>query len=217
MNVVRGTAATRTNELGLIEPTPYNLLVRSEDFSNATWTKSNVSVTLNQGIAPNNTNTVNKITVDNTSNTHYIRQNIPRTIGEKTLSFFVDKTTNRYVACSLIYSLNSRGVGIIVDTLTETIVSSSVAGATFTVNYVTIGNFLRISLTVVSTIDNIIDWAYISPYNNEQYTWQIGTKLPSYTGDGISSLFVWGAQLVQGSVQKDYFYTTDRLNIPMIL
>jgi hypothetical protein len=38
----------------------------------------------------------------------------------------------------------------------------------------------------------------------------------SYTGDGASGIFIWGAQLVEGSSAQTYFPTTDRLNVPRL-
>jgi hypothetical protein len=42
-----------------------------------------------------------------------------------------------------------------------------------------------------------------------------GTSL-SYTGNGTSGVYLWGAQLNIGSTAKPYFPTTDRLNVPRL-
>jgi hypothetical protein len=56
MTFARTGRATRVNEAGLVELVPYNLLTRSEEFDNASWTKgSGVSVTANTTIAPDGT------------------------------------------------------------------------------------------------------------------------------------------------------------------
>jgi len=82
--VTRATTATRTNSSGLIEITPINeprldyslgscpnillepqrtnLALRSEEFDNATWSKSGVTITPNQAISPSGTNTMDLIT-----------------------------------------------------------------------------------------------------------------------------------------------------------
>jgi hypothetical protein len=44
---------------------------------------------------------------------------------------------------------------------------------------------------------------------------QIGNRGP-FTNSNSVSVDIWGAQLVQGSVPKDYFFTTDRLNVPRL-
>ncbi len=62
----RSSDATRTNSAGVIERTPWNLVQFSEQFDNAAWSKntggtSTVTVTANAGIAPNGTNTAERI------------------------------------------------------------------------------------------------------------------------------------------------------------
>jgi hypothetical protein len=62
----RGSDAFRTNASGLIQRVPWNLALQSETFDNASWTKntggtSTVTVTANNGTAPNGTNTADRI------------------------------------------------------------------------------------------------------------------------------------------------------------
>lgn len=62
LDVVRATSATRVNASGLIEIPRTNLLLRSEEFDNAIWTKtSGVVVTSNSEISPNGTLTADTI------------------------------------------------------------------------------------------------------------------------------------------------------------
>jgi hypothetical protein len=48
LSVTRATTATRVNSAGLVELVPYNLLSYSQDFSNAAWTKQNLTLTSGQ-------------------------------------------------------------------------------------------------------------------------------------------------------------------------
>ena len=75
MTVVRATTATRVNENGLIEVTPYNLFTYSEQFDNASWVKERITITTNATTAPNGTLTADKIVEDTTTNSHRVRQN----------------------------------------------------------------------------------------------------------------------------------------------
>jgi len=66
LTFTRASDATRTNSAGVIERTPWNLVQFSEQFDNAAWSKntggtSTVTVTANAGIAPNGTNTAERI------------------------------------------------------------------------------------------------------------------------------------------------------------
>ncbi len=62
MSVTRATTATRVNAAGLVELVPYNLLEYSEQFENSYWVKdSGVSINSNASIAPNGTNTADRL------------------------------------------------------------------------------------------------------------------------------------------------------------
>jgi hypothetical protein len=63
MTFTRATTATRVNEAGLVELVPYNLLLRSQEFYNASWLKFQVSVTANALTAPDGTLTADIVTV----------------------------------------------------------------------------------------------------------------------------------------------------------
>jgi hypothetical protein len=52
MTVTRTGTATRVNEAGLVELVPYNLLLRSQEFDNAAWTKSASSIAPNEIVSP---------------------------------------------------------------------------------------------------------------------------------------------------------------------
>ena len=61
MTVTRSTTATRVNEAGFIEETPYNLLTYSEDFNNGVWDKNGINITYNAGISPDGLNNAIKV------------------------------------------------------------------------------------------------------------------------------------------------------------
>ena len=62
LSVVRATTATRVNSAGLIEVVPRNLLTYSEQFDNAAWVKSGVTVTANSVVSPTGTLTADLVT-----------------------------------------------------------------------------------------------------------------------------------------------------------
>tara|TARA_R110000824_G_scaffold88882_2_gene218332 strand:+ start:819 stop:2540 length:1722 start_codon:yes stop_codon:yes gene_type:complete len=61
MTVTRSTTATRVNEAGFIEETPYNLLTYSENLNEVSWYKSNVNIINNAGISPDGLNNATKV------------------------------------------------------------------------------------------------------------------------------------------------------------
>jgi hypothetical protein len=179
MTVTRATTATRVNSDGLIEAVPYNLLQYSEQFDNASWTKTSVSVTANTTTAPNGTLTADKLTPS--SSDSYVRYlSFNGTAGSVyTFSFYAkaDAITNIRIRQFNATELNG------------------------TINFITIDNEWQ-RFTVTSTC----------AVNQQVQLWVGGSSTWS-TGEDI---FIWGAQLVQGSAPKDYFPTTDRLNVPRI-
>ena len=74
LGVVRATSATRVNEQGLVEIPRTNLVLRSEDFDNASWIKADSTVTANATTSPSGTMTADKLVENNTNSFHYIYQ-----------------------------------------------------------------------------------------------------------------------------------------------
>ena len=208
MTVVRETAtATRTNELGLIELTPYNLFSYSENFSNAIYSKIGNSVSADTTISPNGSLTADSIIENSASTTqHRLSTGISLTNGVTyTISAYVKRGVGVRNA-----QFGASGVGAWIRVyfdLTNGTVGSQIGGTGTITN---VGNgWYRITATGVCDVAGINTF-YLANTN--------GTTLGSetYNGDGVSSVIWWGSQLVQGSVPKDYFYTTDRLNVPRL-
>ena len=70
INFSRTTNATVTNSAGLITYAPHNLLSYSEQFDNAAWGKTNITVTANSINSPNNTITADSIVEDTSTGIH---------------------------------------------------------------------------------------------------------------------------------------------------
>jgi hypothetical protein len=91
-----------------------------------------------------------------------------------------------------------------------------------------IGETYTFSIWIKSNLSTSID-LYIgsdsSTINTVTSSWQLFsiTKTittafasPKLVSSLVGSFDIWGAQLVQGSIPKDYFFTTDRLNVPRL-
>ena len=204
MDTVRATTATRVNENGLIEVTPYNLFTYSEQFDNASWVKERITITTNATTAPNGTLTADKIVEDTTTNSHRVRQNATSEQGiQYTLSYYL-KASELTKARITVGGLNafadfdlSNGTIIGTPTLCTALIIDANNG------------WYRCSITYTQT----------SATSTAQLHLAAPLKEPAafnYLGDGVSGIFVWGAQLVTGASAKEYFPTTDRLNIPRI-
>jgi hypothetical protein len=195
--VTRATTATRVNAAGLVELVPYNLLRYSEMFSEGAWGKTSCIITANTTAAPNGTLTADTYTVTNAvANNLY--QDLILTTGNYSISIYAKKGSS-----NIIRLLN---------------VSSGTSAAWFDLN---LGQVVGTVNGGTASIENAGNGWYRCIYN--------GTSITSgYTGIGLSdtantataaigsSVFIWGAQLVEGTQAKDYFATETRLNIPRL-
>ena len=79
--------ATRVGSDGLIEKVRTNLILQSETFNNASWTKDSATITANTTTAPDGTTTADTLTI---SDSQYIYQSITLTAGVSyTISLYV--------------------------------------------------------------------------------------------------------------------------------
>jgi hypothetical protein len=184
---------TTGESLGLlVEEARTNLLLRSEEFDNASWTANEATITANQIAAPNGTTTADLFTTSATTGVeHYILQ-----------SFTVAAST-AYTAS--VYA--KAGTGSIFD------LQYRVAGAWAGGN-VLVGFNLS---TQVVTITSGTATASITPVGNGWFRCQITATSsvaggsPQFriaTGDGGGTLYLWGAQLEVGAFPSSYIPTT---------
>ena len=205
MSVVRATTATRVNELGYIEDTPYNLFKYSEMFSDASWTKALSTITANTTIAPNGTLTADTFTVSAIGQSRIIYTGIVFNIGRYVLSIYI-KNNNinfNYVELGNSYATFNLNTGALVNSGAFSTGWNFVSASSETL---TNGwfRFIIVSDCTISGSYQVRPCQAMNAVSNFNY--------PN-VGD---NLYIWGAQLVQGSVPKDYFYTTNRLNVPRL-
>jgi hypothetical protein len=195
LSVTRATTATRVNSAGLVELVPYNLFQYSEQFDNVYWNKNNVNIVANSLVAPNGTTTADTMTSSGTTSFTYIATS--SLVGTYTLSFYAKKGTSDYCWVYL------NGYNAIFNLNTGAYVTS-ISNAPQSYNIENVGNgWYRVSIT------------------------QANPALDGFSGIGVatassfngvvgSNIYIWGAQLVEGSTAKDYQKTETRLNIPRL-
>jgi hypothetical protein len=201
--VTRATTATRVNSDGLIEQVPYNLYLRSEEFDNASWAKSNATVTANATNSPIGNLTSDKVIASATTSTHFIVQQPAGAVSGVTATMSIFAKASELSRIQLLN--NGGGLGTANFNLsagTATLVNGVSASIE---NY---GNgWYRCIMSYIPTITG----SY-----NIQIRLADSSGNTTFLGNGTDGLFLWGAQLVTGTSAKEYFPTTDRLDVPRL-
>ena len=171
-----------------------NLLSYTEDFSNAYWSKNNVTITSNSITAPNGTLTADKI--NETSGT------INPLVTNNTVTYTIDQTYTASVYCKaaernygfIDLYLNNTDNAILVDLTNGAIVNT--LGTFVSSSVESVGNgWYRLSVTVLNSSGS-------SPALS--YGCKNSTNWGSYTGTVGYGIYIWGAQLELGSSATTY-------------
>jgi hypothetical protein len=185
----------------LIEEQRTNLFERSEEFDNAYWTKTRSSITANTIVAPDGTLTGDKVVEDTTAdNTHQITRTISYTSGTVyTYSFFAKAGERTRVAFQFPSAAFTNPINITFNLSDGSVVAVGTGG---TASIVSVGNgWFRCIGTATATITASANTAWVRLV-------ETGTNA-SYTGDGTSGIFIWGAQLEAGAFPTSYIPTTN--------
>jgi hypothetical protein len=201
----RATTATRTNAAGLIELVPYNLLSYSEQFDNAlAWGKFNASITANTTTAPNGTLAADKLIPNTISGIHNVNRLLTFTASTTyTTSVYAKKAEYSALRINYISSANT-----FVSVNLDTGVIANAGGTIYLSSSITdVGDgWYRITMTFTPPIGtSSLSFIVENP---------VGTI--SFTGDDTSGIYLWGAQLVEGTAALPYQLTETRLNRPRV-
>ena len=203
----RASTGTFVDSAGVLRSAVTNLLLRSEEFNNANWTASRISVTANAIAAPNGTLTADQIIEDTTAtNTYNIAQTISFVSGSTyTVSVFAKATASpRFLQiqfASAAFTTNKRPVFDLVN-------GTAVAAADTTVDIQSIGDgWFRCVASALAT--TTVSTSVLFQLAN---TYTAGGGSATYTGDGASGLYLWGAQIEQSSTVGEYIPTTSAIN-----
>jgi hypothetical protein len=187
---------TTGESLGLlVEEARTNLLLQSENFG-TTWTANGLLAfgsgsTLNALTAPDGQVTADLIT-ENTSNSQHNINQSSTTIGAKRISVFVKQGPGTRLMRLIDFNATDGAQGESYFNLsTGTVVSGPGTIQAFP------NGWYRCSIQSTTTVTSTY---YISLASN--------SSTFSYTGDGTSGFYVWGAQLEAGAFPTSYIPTT---------
>jgi hypothetical protein len=190
----------------LIEEQRVNLVLRSEEFENVAWGAGlGTTRTANTNIAPNGTTTADTITEDSATSVHVIVQAAIAS-GQVTFSVFAKAGSgSRFLTISVSRAATHYGSSTF-DLSTQTSTQTLIAGYTGSVTTAVSASaqgFYRYSITLTTdTLSDVrIGLSATSTFAN------FSRGFDSYTGNGTSSLILWGAQLEAGAFPTSYIPT----------
>ena len=168
-----------------------NLLLRSQEFDNAAWSKNRASITQNATVSPAGSTTADTLVEDGTDGQHFVTQSVTLTAAPYSVTCYF-KAKERSVG---IISFSSFRVNFDLDAEAVTVSS----GGPTSTSIVSVGDgWYRCSVVGTPT-------AGATPITLSMAAAPTGW---GYPGDGTSGIYVWGAQLEQRSSVTAYTATT---------
>ena len=190
---------TTGESLGLlVEEARTNLILRSEEFDNASWGKFAASITANNAIAPNGASTADALIPNTTTTFHLCNQGFTLVNGTTyTFSIYLKAAGYNFVLLN-----------------TSTGSASGNAGPIINLSNGTKAGFLAVDYpTLIQSVGN--GWYRVSYQYTSNGTFGVidintlpTSSISAYAGDGTSGIYIWGAQLEAGAFATSYIPTT---------
>ena len=180
----------------LVEEQRTNLLLRSEEFDNASWGTAQAIITANATTSPDGTADADSIIETTASSAHGVNQTATLSAVAYTYSAFVKANGRSWVRLFAFQSgPGSTSVWFNVSTGVVGTVGAGASNATIT-NF---GNgWYRCAFTFTAVAASASLYVQLATADN-------GASI--YTGDGTSGIFVYGAQLEAGAFATSYIPT----------
>jgi hypothetical protein len=181
-----------------------NLLLRSEEIDNASWTKTNMTVSANATTSPDGTSIADSVLETVTSGQHRIEQAKVKAGSALlyTLTFYIKPNGRDWVYVSLRNGGN--GVNVYLNITTVVRGTPSTFGSNWTFNSVQIqdagSGWRKVEMQVQSDSTTSITTIIAAQTGN--------SVSADYAGDITKGFYVWGVQLEQATFSTSYIPTT---------
>jgi hypothetical protein len=175
----------------LVESQRTNVQLNSEDFSNASWTKTLSVIVANQIASPSGNVDADKLNETATTGNHQLEASRTVTIGSYTMSVFAKKAEREWLYLfedttgkGAYFNLNTGVLGTIASGATAKIENYGNGWYRCSVTYSESGTFGRYRIAVTT-----------------------GNGVTSYTGVANNGIYIWGAQYEAGAYATSYIPT----------
>jgi hypothetical protein len=191
----RASSGTFVGSDGVIRTAVTNLLLRSEEFDNASWNSASGarSVTADSIAAPNGLTVADTVTADGTNAPHFVSQSVTVTAQSYAFSVFAKKDTEDVIYLRAFVALGQANVGF--NLTSGTVVAEANGGVGRITAYPNGWYRCTMIFTPLAATGNV--GIYVK-------------DVVANTGSG--SLHLWGAQLEQSPTVGEYIPTTSTIN-----
>jgi hypothetical protein len=190
---------------GTLRQSVVNLLLRSEEFNDASWVRVGSNITANAVVAPDNTLSADKLIETTSTGEHYIERSITPVAGTYTHSIFVKAAEYNYFVFRPIHigeAFASSAITFNLTTGPTTTTNNLITNATM---QILPDGWRRCSVTLTLTSAATVHRLRIHLVKI------LGGPL-TYAGDNTSGLFLWGGQIEPSSTMGEYVKTTSSLS-----
>jgi hypothetical protein len=175
-----------------------NLLVRSDEFDNASWTKTNLTVTANGAVAPDGTSTADLLVENSSSGSHAVSQaaTVSSSAGDYAFVVAVKANVRSFCVLSMQENSGSTTVDQYFNLGTGAVGSTGATGANWANRrafIVSLGSGWYLCCLVARKTNSATQIAPVLLAATAD-----GTS--SYLGGGNTALFAWRATLAQSAV-----------------